>query len=138
MKNKRIIIIIKKSRVDKEIRRIFNNKKRVNANFLKYVFLFYRFLRFFFFFFLTEFFKLRARFNRFNTVYNRLKTRKFFFIFEKNVTLKLLNILKVKSFTTIERVIKIEISFEFLFLRALLFSLKIFNEEFLKLKSFSS
>ena len=39
---------------------------------------------------------------------------------------------------TNEEVIKIKISFEFLFLRALLFSLKVFNEEFLKLKSFSS
>ena len=92
----------------------------------------------FFFFFLIKFFKLRARFNRFNAVYNYFKTREFFFIFEKDVTLKLLNTLKVKSFTTIERVIKIEISFEFIILRTLLFFLKIFNEEFLKLKSFSS
>ena len=71
-------------------------------------------------FFLTESFKLRARFNHLNTVYNRFKTREFFFSFEKNVTLKLLNILKVKSFTTIERVIKIKISFEFYFLRKFL------------------
>ena len=59
MKNKRIIVIVKKSRVDKEIHRILINKnriikenikkertiivkkKRVNAEFLKYVFFVY-------------------------------------------------------------------------------------------------
>ena len=92
----------------------------------------------FFFFFLTEFFKLRARFNRLNAVYDRFKTREFFFIFEKNVILKLLNALKVKSFTTVNEVIKIKVFFEFLFLRVLLSSSEILNKEFLKLKSFSS
>ena len=91
-----------------------------------------------FFFFLTESFKLRARFNHLNAVYDRLKARESFFIFEKNVILKLLNALKTKPFTTIEEVIKIKVFFEFLFLRALLSSLKVFNEGFLKLKSFSS
>ena len=56
MKNKRVIVIIKKSRVNKKIRRVFINKeriikenvkkkrtiiikkKRVNVKFLKYVF----------------------------------------------------------------------------------------------------
>ena len=73
-------------------------------------------------FFLIELFKFRARINRFNIIYKRFKTREFFFIFEEKVTLKLLNTLKVKSFTIIKRVIKIEIFFEFLFLRTLLFS----------------
>ena len=86
---------------------------------------------------LIEFFKFRARFNRFNIIYKRFKTREFLFIFKKKVILKFLNALKVKSFTTIKRIIKIEIFFNF-FLRVLLSSLKIFNEKFLKLKSFSS
>ena len=88
--------------------------------------------------YLTRFFKFRARFNRFNFIYERFKTREFLFIFEKKVILKLLNALKVKSFATIKRVIKIETFFNFFSLRVLLFSLKIFNKKFLKLKSFLS
>ena len=114
---------------------IIIKKERVNVKFLKYVFSL--FILCITSFFLIELFKFCARFNRFNVIYKRFKTREFFFIFEKKVTLKFLNTLKVKSFTIIERVIKIEISFEFLFLRALLSFLKIFVK-FLKLKSFSS
>ena len=136
MKNERIIVITEKSRVNKKIRRIFTNKnriikenvkkkrtiiaekKRVNVKFLKYVFsLFIMCVCL-----LIEFFKFRARFNRFNIIYKRFKTREFFFIFEKKFTLKFLNALKVKSFTTVERVIKTEVSFKFLFLQTLLFS----------------
>ena len=91
-----------------------------------------------FYFFLIKLFKFRARFNRFNIIYERFKTREFLFIFEKKVTLKFLNVLKTEFFTIIKRVIKIEISFKFLFLRVLLSSLKIFDERSLKLKSFSS
>ena len=109
MKNERIIVITEKSRVNKKIRRIFNNKKRVNVKFLKYVF-------FFLFFFLIEFFKFRARINRFNTVYKRFKTREFLFIFKKKVILKLLNALKFKSFTTIKQIIKIKVFFNFFFM----------------------
>ena len=91
-----------------------------------------------YYFFLIELFKFRARFNRFNIIYERLKVRESLFIFEKKFTLKFLNVLKAESFTTVERVIKIKISFEFLFLRTLLFSSKVFDKRFLKLKSFSS
>ena len=134
IKNKQVIAITEKSRVNKKIRRIFNNKKRVNVKFLKYVFSLFVSR----FFFLTKLFRFRARINRFNIIYKRFKTREFLFIFEKKVTLKLLNALKIKFFTTVERVIKIEVFFEFLFLRALLFSSEISDEEFLKLKFFSS
>ena len=140
IKNERATVITKKSRVNKKIRRIFNNKKRVNkkirnvnAKFLKYTSVF-----FLFFFFLTDFFKLRVRLNRLNVIYDRFKARESFFIFKKDVTLKLLNVLKAESFTSIEKVTKIKVSFEFLFLRASLFSSEILNEGFLKLKSFSS
>ena len=57
MKNERIIVIVKKSRVNKKIRRIFNDKKRVNAKSLKYVSLYCFFsLIVFFFFFLIKLF----------------------------------------------------------------------------------
>ena len=56
IKNKQVIVIIKKNRVNKKIRRIFNNKKRVNkkiryvnVKFLKYVFLLFFFYFYFFF-----------------------------------------------------------------------------------------
>ena len=76
-------------------------RERVKTKSLKYVTLIFFFFSFFFFF-LIKLFKFRVYFNRFNIVYERFKTREFFFIFKKKVILKLLNVLKIKSFTIVK------------------------------------